>query len=62
MDMRNFLVKVNHVAIEGPHKREVQGRIERRSTLHGGIFPNSDVSIDWGQNNSCGICRVSKEK
>lgn len=56
MNMCNFFVKINHVAIEGPNKCEIQGRIEGRSTLHCSIFSNSDISINWGQNDSCGIC------
>lgn len=47
--------KINHITIEGPNKCEIQGRIKGGSALHGGIFSNSNISINWGQYNSCGI-------
>lgn len=56
MNMRNFLIKINHIAIEGPDKCEIQRRVEGGSTLHCSIFSNSDISINWGQNDSCRIC------
>lgn len=51
-----LFVKIDHIAIEGPDEREVQGGIKRGSALHGGIFSHSDVGIDWGQDNPRGIC------
>lgn len=53
--MNVLFVKVDHIAIEGPNKCEIQCRIKGSSTLHGCIFSNSDIGINWSQYNSCGI-------
>lgn len=53
--MNVLFVKIDHIAIEGPNKCEIQGRIKGSGTLHGGIFSNSDISVNWGQYNSRGI-------
>lgn len=53
--MNVLFVKVDHITIEGPNKCQIQGRIRGSSTLHGSIFSNGDISVNWGQYNSCGI-------
>lgn len=59
--MNVLFVKIDHVAIEGPNKGEIQSGIKGSSTLHGGIFSNSNISINWGQYNSCGIYTIKKK-
>lgn len=54
--MNVLSVEINHIAIEGPNEREVQGRVKGSSALHGGVFSHSDVSVDGGQYNPCGVC------
>lgn len=58
--MNVLFVKINHIAIEGPNKCEIQGRIKGCSTLHGSIFSNGNISVNWGQYNSCGIYTLKK--
>ena len=53
--MNVLFVKVDHITIEGPNKCQIQGRIKGSGTLHGGIFSNSDISVNRSQDNSCGI-------
>lgn len=53
--MNVLFVKIDHIAIEGPNEREVQGRVEGSSALHGGVLSYSDVGVDGGQYNPRGI-------
>lgn len=60
--MNVLFVKIDHVAIEGPNEGEIQSGVKGSRTLHGGIFSNSNISINWGQYNSCGIYTIKKKR
>lgn len=55
-------VEINHVAVEGPDEREVQGVVEGSRALHRGVLAHRDVSVQRGQNNPCGICVCREEQ